>query len=140
MIAHRFISVVMTALLLACPFLDCGKCWGMCPVQAALDSDCCHHDHDAPCDEDSDAPGRHGCPNACNEVDCICDGAIVPDVTRCSDRDVDNGFFAAPAIHGCITPQLTALYAQDQSLYRGSHFPPLLSGRDICTLVGSHLL
>ena len=139
MIAERLISVVMTALVLACPFLEYGACCDMCPTQHSA-VDCCHAAQDDLCDHDDKTPCNHNCPHESSDKDCLCKGAIVPAAARCPDSDRDLGLVVVTVADGLIAPQLAANHAKEPALAHGSHFPPLLSGRDICTLVGSQLL
>jgi hypothetical protein len=137
---RQFISVVTTALMLACPFMNSGHCCGICPSHLAKAA--CGHDHRSagnvdPCERDQDAPCDHDCPHEI-DANCICHGAIVPDAQRRAGRDkiaaVANVWTDAD-----FTAQL-ALPTHDPARCHGCHFPPFLSGRDICTLVNRHLL
>ena len=73
-------------------------------------------------------------------VDCFCNGAVLSDGTPSPDHDVDRGFLVVVVINSSTKSQFAGTNTDDPSLAHRSHFPPLVSGRDICTLVGSHLL
>lgn len=143
MVAHRYISVAMTALVLACPF-QCGECSGMCPTHACVDSDGCNPcDHaccGCNCERDGQPLRDHDYPDGSNKVDCFCNGAVLSDSTKCPDLDVDRGFFGVVAMNGSSIRQFAGTHSGDPALLHGSHFPPLVSGRDIRALVSSYLL
>lgn len=142
MFARRFISLVMTALVLACPFCDCGECCGMCsPAECVLPDGCdeavekvcgcgCGEEAQLPCDHDDSDNSKH--------FDCFCNGAVLSDATDCPDHDSHDGLVAVVVMDGLR--QFTGTQNFHPSFTHRSHFPPLLSGRDICTLLGSHLL
>lgn len=139
MTGHQLTSVLMTALVLSCPFLGCGECCGMSPDQHVLASGC-EHAYDTCGDCDSKLPSDHNCPHSDEVADCFCEGAVLPDSTTHLELDVVSAFHGFVSVDSRTTLQLVALKGQDESLSHGSHFPPLLSGRDICTLVEIHLL
>lgn len=144
MIAQRCISLIMTALVLACPYCDCGECCGMFLPDACVDSDGCDEGVEAvcgcDCDGDAQFPCDHDRSDRSQNVDCFCNGAVLSDGTHCPDHDTDGGLFAMAVMDTSITRQFAGTQTTDPSLLRGVHFPPLLSGRDICTLIGSYLL
>ncbi|MDA1049348.1 MAG: hypothetical protein O3C40_02570 [Planctomycetota bacterium] len=139
MITRRCISFVMTALVLGCP-LQCAECCGMCWNQAYADSDspACGNDADCDCKPDGQLPCDHD-GGSSKEADCFCNGAVLSDGAKCPDLDVNRGFFAV-VMNGTVARQLAGTSSGNPALRGGSHFPPLVSGRDICTLVNSYLL
>ncbi|MEO8494256.1 MAG: hypothetical protein ABI614_04245 [Planctomycetota bacterium] len=143
MVAHPLISVAMTALVLVCPY-QCGDCCGMSRTDACVDSDSCDAGDKAGCDcggDREEQPARDDDrPGGSKEADCFCNGAVLSVGTRCPDHDVDRGLFGAVVINTSLTRQFAGTGSRDPALRCGSHFPPLLSGRDICTLVSSYLL
>ena len=114
-------------------------CW---PATGVASDDCneagetvcgcgCGQEAQLPCDHDRSDDSKH--------FDCFCNGAVLSDGTDCPDHDLDRGLIAI-VVDSSDTSQLVGTQTSDPSLLHSSHFPPLLSGRDICTLLGSHLL
>ena len=145
MFSRKFISVLMTAIVLACPFVDGGECCGMCsPDSAAEIAEIqSSHGHGCDCSGDDDntpilpGPG-HDCPDGCHDSDCVCSGAVLAESTKCPNRD-DVLVASAYTLVMFTSPS----FAQDTAatfMCRGCHFPPLIVGRDIRTLVASYLL
>jgi len=157
MFSRQVISAVMTAIMLACPFLDNGECCGKCPShhaavkaenidehQAAhVDHSCCDHDHSSLLlneAEGSDEPCNHKCPHSVSENDCLCHGAVLPSHVRCPDHDLDSTWLDIDVsdIGGFASSMLcVAQLTPHQPI---SHFPPLLSGWQMRVQVSSYLL
>jgi hypothetical protein len=144
-------SVVMTALVLACPFLECQECCGTCPVHVAAVASG-HEGHEPCCDLHSQAadlgqtgpqepePCDHRCPHSGNDKDCLCNGAIIPGTARCPDHDRDIAYAVAVFTDASVVSPFAAEHAETFSFCHGASFSPLISGREIRTLVGSLLL
>lgn len=143
MILQRCISLLMAALVLACPFCDCGECCGMCLPSACVEPDGCDEAGETVCacgcEHEAQLPCDHNVPEDSKHFDCFCDGAVLSDSTNNPGYDLDRGLVAVLGDDSEVC-ESTGTRASDPSLLHGSHFPPLLSGRDICTLLGSHLL
>lgn len=139
MLSLRFIPVLMAVLVLICPFQCAEGCWmhacaGAAAGACGSDADC-----DCTCDRERPLPCNHGGDDS-QEADCFCNGAVMSHGAKCPEFDVDRGFIAVVVLDSSITRQFAANSRSDSTILRGSHFPPLASGRDICALVGSYLL
>jgi hypothetical protein len=150
MISRRLISVLLAALALACPFLDCIECFGTClaPGESAQ----CRHGvfvafadrqfHEAADELECGHRFPHHTPlhsqHGNGESDCLCKGAIVAIAQKAPDTDNESALVALIAADSLMAPPAATLNNSEPSLFLGSHFPPLLSGRDIRTLVSSY--
>lgn len=114
----------------------------MCPSAACVDSDSCDEAVEADCGcgcgREAELPCDHDDSDDSKHFDCFCNGAVLSDATDCPDHDSPGGLVDVVVTDSLR--QFTGTQDSDLSFIHRSHFPPLLSGRDICTLLGSLLL
>jgi len=145
----------MAAMLLLCPFLDRGECCGRCPehfaahqleqanspiVASFCQSGCEEHlnQETASSTSESDGPCNHSCPHA-EHSDCLCDGAILSSAVPCPEQSVD-GWFLADAIESSLIDNLAASLGSASWELGASHFPPLITAREMRVHISSFLL
>ena len=142
MFSRKFISAFMTAIVLACPLFDGGECCGTCSPDAVVEAaEAPSHEHGCGCsdggEESPSFPGPgHDCPDGCHDSDCVCNGAVLPESTTCPDHRI-------VAIATCLVFSDCPALVQESAVSleaRGCHFPPLITGRRIRTIVASFLL
>jgi hypothetical protein len=144
-----FVTLLMLAQAIACPFLHCGACQGAgaynCVETHQDDAECCAAragtDHSATDRSTADhIPKTPDCPDDHGPMDCLCGGAIRAEHVECPDVIAGSLFLIMPdAFHsGSHLPYST------ESRYctsaRSVHFPPLITGRRICALTQTYLL
>lgn len=158
MVSQQVISVVMAAIMLACPFLDTGECCGKCPAHHAavtvqndagqknadqVSHSCCDHSHEPQLAAEThhqDAPCNHRCPHSVPKTDCLCHGAVLPNHVRCPDHDLDFTWLNIGFANLGVVSGPSDGVSQSTPDYACSHFPPLLSGRQMRVQVSSYLL
>ena len=158
MVSQKIISVVMAAIMLACPLLDNGECCGECPAHHAavraendahqqhaerVKNSCCSHGHAPQLTtemEHGDTPCNHRCPHSVPKTDCVCHGAVLPNHVHCPDHDLDFTWLDIEVCNLGIVAGSVDGVSQLAANYAFSHFPPLLSGRQMRVQVNSYLL
>lgn len=144
-----FVTLLMLAQAIACPFLHCGECQGACAFSCVEthqdDVECCatreRADHSATDHTTTDhIPETPDCPDEHGPMDCLCGGAIRAEHVECPDVIAGNLFlFMRDALHSGEYPPYST-----ESRYCTSagsvHFPPLISGRRICALTQTYLI
>ena len=157
MYSRSFTTWFMAAMLLLCPFLDRGECCGRCPEhfaaqqseqgcnsEAASGTAChksCGKQHAQEPDTamgESHGPCNHDCPHA-EHSDCLCDGAILPNTVSCPDQSA-GGWFFVDTIEQSLTDTLSAVLGPTFWESSTSHFPPLISAREMRIHISSFLL
>ena len=141
-----FLTLLMLAQAMACPFLHCGECQGACAFDSVdsvqTDSNCCetesHPSHHL--DGGRERSEEPQCPDHGKCVDCLCGGAIRAEHVKCPDMIGDSlclvlpdGFYSATRL-ACSTD------AAHLACAGPVHFPPLVSGRRVCALTQTYLL
>lgn len=141
-----FLTLLMLAQAMACPFLHCGECQGACAFNSADsaqdDRGCCETEsHPA---EHLDAPREHPekpqCPDHGKCVDCLCGGAIRAEHVKCPD--LIPGAICLVLPDG-FSSELRLACAADSACLACSgpvHFPSLISGRHVCVLTQTYRL
>ncbi len=143
MLIRRLSTVVMTALVLLCPFFSCGECGGISPAAAAdsvegeaagaLFCSCCRGEHTAPV--------KPELPDDERDVDCFCAGTVLPAVAECPEPGDSTGDLPLTVVDSAYALSPQALLSHSSRLPRNRcHFPPMSSGREIRALIDSHLL
>ncbi len=141
-----FLTLLMLAQAMACPFLHCGECQGACAFNSAdstqADRGCCETESQT--SEHLDSPREHSeepqCPDHGRCVDCLCGGAIRAEHVKCPDL--------IPAALCVVLPdgfssELRLACAAESARLACSgpvHFPSLNSGRHVCVLTQTYLL
>jgi hypothetical protein len=123
------LSSILIALVVVCPYFCLGNIAGDAGARTTACS-CCQT-----CGTSGDeCPGN----SDTGEPDCLCHGAILSKVES-SESAADN-FCVHIAISSLVDNRLNGIAssALDESL--SSHFPPLSSGREICSLICVQLL
>ncbi len=137
------ITLLMLLQVLACRFLDCGECRGMCVASCderndVCDDCCCkselaeRHSNSDPCDDPA-------CPDNSGPLDCFCAGALQAHVVECPDLLADGEVFAPPYDVPYSTP-LVVTTSSGLAVDGCPHFPPLITGMSVCALTQTYLL
>lgn len=154
MFSRTFITVLMTALTVLCPFLPCEECCGGCgvrgtseigiydaPVLSECESDCCCSYRTEDPSGESSGRSNKSLPGGGKLLNCFCGGAVVLAPVDLPDPESFSHFVDRSADSCCL--------AADLRVYRGItawngaggyHFPPLIDGKGVCIFTGTFLL
>lgn len=147
-----FLTLLMLAQAMACPFLHCGECQGACAIQCLetehKDDDCCRlefsvgsHSHlPDSCEFPDSSPNAPECPDHDGGVDCLCGGAIRAEQVKCPDATSFGLLLILPdaLYQGTGLPQ--TVESCGLACANSVHFPPLVTGRRVCILTRTWLL
>ncbi len=144
MSVRGFVTIIMTAQVLLCPFLPCGECCGMCP---AAESAPVNYDSALPacCDqcrihEEHQTPDDQPCPAGNRLLNCFCGGAILAAGTECSESEEPLTDMWFLTVDSDTLTRLAMLSRSGTQSANTSHIPPGAFGRDLCALIGAYLL
>ena len=139
MYVRAIFTVLLAAVVVACPYVHTGSCSASSCAHAAPAATCDAHDHghDCPAPEPVPVPARDA------GTDCLCSGAVLASSVRVDIQDSQSQpclvAFDLTQL-GTAATTLAASPVLETSFYGGCHFPPLLSGRDLTTLVCVRLI
>jgi len=147
-----FLTLLMLAQAIACPFLHCGECQGACAFRC-VDAD---HQDDGCCETESsveshshltvgseplnNTPSVPECPDHEEAVDCLCGGAIRAEQVKCPDATAFGLFLVLPDGFYSEAFLSQAIESRRLACIGSVHFPPLTTGRRICALTQTWLL
>ena len=143
MTARVFVTLLMLAQVMACPFLDCGECRGACAVAQCVVADngcddCCQSEA-AVCEHESVPCRDSDCPDNPGPLDCLCGGAVQADSVECPDLLAGGESLALPDVE-LSDARLLVVAAEEFRTDGCPHFPPLISGMSVCALTQTYLL
>jgi hypothetical protein len=120
------IAYLLVALLLICPYLCLGEWAGVMGAHSPEVGCSCGErpetDDNAPKSPADKAP------------DCLCRGAIL-DSGRCAELDAEEPLLAIDWTIDDALSSSTGVFSSAIACEGSGHFPPVCSGRDICSLV-----
>lgn len=143
MTTRVFVTLLMLAQVMACPFLDCGECRGACAVASAeSDSVCdnCCESESAVCAHETDPCDDPVCPDNPGPLDCLCGGAVQAAAVVCPDLLAGGEFLTLPEAALTHSPLVVAAASNELAVEGCPHFPPLISGTLVCALTQTYLL
>jgi len=154
MYMQHIINVVMTVLVIVCPYLPCrDTCLGSCaaaqsesaPAQKSASATCCHHrdceDQKQHSENQEQRPVQPQCPQDGKLPNCFCGGAVIATMVDCPSLiEADSlAEFLLVDLNDAAHMSTRSVCLRDNP-HRGCHFPPYSSGREICHLSASYLL
>lgn len=143
MTSRTLLILMMLAQALACPYLDCGECRGVCAAaQCAVEIACdnCCKSESSVCEYEPDSCDDPACPDNPGPLDCLCGGAVQVDGVDCPDLLAGGEFPALPEVARAHSTLLVSATSSELAIIGCPHFPPLISGTSLCALTQTYLL
>jgi len=147
-----FVTLLMLAQAMACPFLHCGECQGACAIRCvgadhedggcseAESSDESHSHLPVSCETPGSIPNAPEFPDHDGSADCLCGGAIRTEQVKCPDTISFGLFLILPDAFYLGTRPPQTIEARSLACTGSVHFPPLITGRRVCILTQTWLL
>ncbi len=124
------VAYQLIVLVVVCPYFCMGEDAGASDAQASANPCCCK---DGPIDGDNRAPQ----PQDQSDSDCLCHGAIV-DGVNAQTAEFGTDLFVTDLLD--LSSGAVPLKPSIDLSLGVCHFPPLLTGRDVCALTCALLL
>lgn len=143
MTSRIYVTLLMLAQVMACPFLDCGECRGMCAAACAVVDDACDEcceSESAVCEHETDPCDDPGCPDNPGPLDCLCGGAVQAAAVECPDLLAGGEFLTLPEAALTHSTLVVAAASGELNVEGCPHFPPLITGTSVCALTQTYLL